>query len=410
MKFGKQLDRQLREKWRPFYVSYKRLKGILKGVAGSGRGSSTFHAALREETARCSAFFVEKLEELEATLEAAAGDGDGDQSAAAFVEILELRRFGFLNFMAVTKAVKKHNKVAPCSLISAASVLLHQSFFSSPRLEAMAQRAESYLQHKGKAMERFSERERPATMGGPPPGLGAMQAPERLTVVLDLDHTLIFSVSRKSRLWRQQADNLSWSIAMDHQPEPVCVFPRPGLVDFLQALPGGCDLVIFTAGIEPYASPIIDKIEVVSGVKFSRRLYRRDTTRCPWCATVKDLSVLGTDLARTVLLDDNPLSFSLNPANAVPVLPWTGGVEDGDYLLEQLLPVVRDLQERVDVRPYLQQKYAMSTWFSKCGVPIPGIQQAAKGSGVEDASRPFQGMQDLIDRMARRRPVVAARV
>ena len=169
-------------------------------------------------------------------------------------------------------------------------------------------------------------------------------------------------------------------------------------------------MVIFTAGIEPYASPIIDKIEVVSGVKFSRRLYRRDTTRCPWCATVKDLSVLGTDLARTVLLDDNPLSFSLNPANAVPVLPWTGGVEDGDYLLEQLLPVVRDLQERVDVRPYLQQKYAMSTWFSKCGVQIPGIQPAAQGNGVEDASRPFQGMQDLIDRMARRRPVVAARV
>jgi RNA polymerase II subunit A small phosphatase-like protein len=39
---------------------------------------------------------------------------------------------------------------------------------------------------------------------------------------------------------------------------------------------------------------------------------------------VKDLSALGRDLKKTVLVDNNPFSFILQPVNGIPCVPFTG--------------------------------------------------------------------------------------
>ena len=45
-------------------------------------------------------------------------------------------------------------------------------------------------------------------------------------------------------------------------------------------------------------------------------------------AHVKDLSRLGRDLARVVLVDDSAWSFLAQPANGVPVAPFLGNLGD----------------------------------------------------------------------------------
>lgn len=40
---------------------------------------------------------------------------------------------------------------------------------------------------------------------------------------------------------------------------------------------------------------------------------------------VKDLSCLSKDLSRTVIVDNNPFSFLLQPLNGIPCIPFSAG-------------------------------------------------------------------------------------
>ena len=79
MKFGKQLEQQSLDKWRPFYVNYKQLKKMLKdgqkepGQKFNSRNrvdkvSHMFDLMLTSEMRKCNSFFVEKVEEIDTLL------------------------------------------------------------------------------------------------------------------------------------------------------------------------------------------------------------------------------------------------------------------------------------------------------------------------------------------------------
>jgi RNA polymerase II subunit A small phosphatase-like protein len=93
------------------------------------------------------------------------------------------------------------------------------------------------------------------------------------------------------------------------------------------------------AGLEEYASPIIDSID--PGNKYiSGRLYRPATMRTSHHQCIKDLAMLGRPLSRTVLVDDTPLAFLHQPANGVPVLGFRGDPDDR-LLMEAVLPLLQ---------------------------------------------------------------------
>ncbi|KAK4351339.1 hypothetical protein RND71_030652 [Anisodus tanguticus] len=127
-----------------------------------------------------------------------------------------------------------------------------------------------------------------STAGRVPDANGQQHLP-RLTVVLDLDETLVcaYETSSLPNIVRTQATEagLKWfeleCISSDKECEGkpkinyVTVFERPGLHEFLKELSEFADLVLFTAGLEGYARPLVDKIDV--GNRFSLRLYRPST-------------------------------------------------------------------------------------------------------------------------------------
>ncbi|BBH07260.1 Haloacid dehalogenase-like hydrolase superfamily protein [Prunus dulcis] len=96
----------------------------------------------------------------------------------------------------------------------------------------------------------------------------------------------------------------------------VTVFERPGLREFLKQVYEFADLVLFTAGVEDYARPLVDRIDVEN--LFKLRLYRPSTVSTECREHVKDLSCLSKDLCRTVIVDNNPFSFLLQPLNGIP--------------------------------------------------------------------------------------------
>jgi RNA polymerase II subunit A small phosphatase-like protein len=84
---------------------------------------------------------------------------------------------------------------------------------------------------------------------------------------------------------------------------------------------------------------VIDAIDA-SGRLIVHRLYRAAAVETRCYPAVKDLSRVGRDLARTVLVDDTPAAFLRQPANGLPVLAFRGDADDR-LLAEAVLPMLR---------------------------------------------------------------------
>ncbi|KAF4358751.1 hypothetical protein F8388_022518 [Cannabis sativa] len=176
---------------------------------------------------------------------------------------------------------------------------------------------------------------------------------EKLTVVLDLDETLIcaYETSSLPSMIRTQATDagLKWfeleCVSSDKECDGkpkisyVTVFERPGLHEFLKQIGEFAVLVLFTAGLEGYARPLVDRIDVEN--RFSHRLYRPSTVS----------------------------TFLRQPLNGIPCVPFSAGQPYDDQLLEVLLPLLKNLSRQKDVRPVLHERFHMPEWFQMHGIP-----------------------------------------
>lgn len=137
------------------------------------------------------------------------------------------------------------------------------------------------------------------------PKLPPLKMQDALTLVLDLDETLVHY---------SEHDGLgSYEI-------------RPGMYEFLQRMHGlGYELVIFTAATQDYADWVIDQIDPERLIHY--RLYRQHAL--PWGPIfVKDLSRIGRDLDRTLIIDNVQENFMLQPHNGIFILSWYDDPQD----------------------------------------------------------------------------------
>ncbi|KAM0867171.1 hypothetical protein ACQ4PT_042169 [Festuca glaucescens] len=203
----------------------------------------------------------------------------------------------------------------------------------------------------------------------------------RLTVVLDLDETLVCAYESSSlpAAVRTQAieaglhcfDMECVSSEKDAQGRQrmnhVTVFERPGLHEFLQQTSEFADLILFTAGLEGYAKPLVDRIDAHN--RFCHRLYRPSTVNTEFRDHVKDLSCLSTDFRKIVLVDNNPYSFLLQPLNGIPCLTFSARQPVDNQLMGVIFPLLKHLSLQKDVRPALYDTFHMPEWFQRNGIP-----------------------------------------
>ena len=111
------------------------------------------------------------------------------------------------------------------------------------------------------------------------------------------------------------------------------------------------EIVIFTAALQEYADQVIDQIDVGNNIKY--RLYRQHTSQNgPFL--VKDLSLLGRDISKTIIIDNISDNFILQPDNGIFISTWYDDMRD--RFLEEITPLLAEIVERKvpDVRRALR--------------------------------------------------------
>ncbi|KAL3927760.1 MAG: hypothetical protein SGBAC_012948 [Bacillariaceae sp.] len=199
-----------------------------------------------------------------------------------------------------------------------------------------------------------------------------------MVVVLDMDECLIHSQFMQgpgARYAHQVRQTRGWQ--EDHSQsvdtfeiflpggESARVHERPFLHDFLQAVSEKYETHLFTAGMEVYATPIIKRLDP-HGTIFTDCWYRDSCVMDPTLgAYVKDLDFAwgGDQLKRTVLVDNNPLSFLANPDNGILVSSFFKDPSDKTLLAVQDL--LHTLDQEEDVRPVLDARFGLRDSFKK---------------------------------------------
>ncbi|CAD7697098.1 unnamed protein product [Ostreobium quekettii] len=204
-----------------------------------------------------------------------------------------------------------------------------------------------------------------------------------MTVVVDLDHTLLAcyplaSVPRDV-LAAVDSGKVRGTRFQTRDGASVVLAARPGVEEFLTRVSDFAELVLFTAGEEAYAQPLVQWLDP-TGSLFSACLFRDATVRTRYHENVKDLWALGRDLSKTVLVDDKPLAGHLQPFNLLPCPPFLGDPYDSG-LLGTVLPCLEVLQGVEDVRPALRRGFRTDEYFKSCRIPGEYLRRAVANQG-----------------------------
>lgn len=157
----------------------------------------------------------------------------------------------------------------------------------------------------------------------------------RYTLVLDLDETLVHTTGTAQEV------------------TDYTVRVRPGAKEFIEEMARWYELVIFTAGTKDYADYALGFVD--PGEKIAHRLYREHVMQ-KGTAFVKDISRLGRDLKKVIIIDNIVENFQLQSENGIFIKSWED--DENDTSLIELMPVLRRIVElkipdvRVALRHY----------------------------------------------------------
>ena len=159
-------------------------------------------------------------------------------------------------------------------------------------------------------------------------------------LVLDLDETLVHYFEDENEAY---------------------VKVRMGTENFIRKLSKYCEIAIFTASTQNYADIVIDGLDCKDLIDY--RLYRQHTTLMNG-VNVKDLSKLGRNMDKIIIVDNIEENYQLQPNNGLNICDFEGDENDNelDFLLEDLLKLVKQPGKNVCdelsvIRRNMQKRY-----------------------------------------------------
>lgn len=109
---------------------------------------------------------------------------------------------------------------------------------------------------------------------------------------------------------------------------------------FLKEMSRRYELVVFTAGLKEYADWILDDFDKQRFIRY--RLYR-NSCKFRKGVYVKDLSRIGRDLSKTIIVDNIAENYELQPDNGINILSWFSNTHDTELLkMEPILAMFVD--------------------------------------------------------------------
>ncbi|EFJ07400.1 hypothetical protein SELMODRAFT_133639, partial [Selaginella moellendorffii] len=171
---------------------------------------------------------------------------------------------------------------------------------------------------------------------------------EKPTLVLDMDETLIHAHKAIASLKLFSGKTLPL--------KRYLVAKRPGVNTFLDEMSKIYEIVVFTRVVKPYADRILDRLDPVGNL-FTHRLYRDSclTKEVRGRKVVKDLSRLGRDLRHTVIVDDKPESFCLQPNNGIVIRAFKNRKGHKYDELKTISNLLKEIARVEDIRQALEK-------------------------------------------------------
>ena len=167
---------------------------------------------------------------------------------------------------------------------------------------------------------------------------------DKKTLILDLDETLVHSSFEPF-----QKNDIVLNINFDGTFYKIYVLVRPGAEEFIKKISKYYELVIFTASLSKYASPLLDKLDKGNNIQY--RLYRNN---CYFSngIYIKPLKKVGRNLKDVVIVDNSPLAYAFDTENGLPISSWFDNKKDKE--LFDIIPLLIFLSKINDVRKYIK--------------------------------------------------------
>lgn len=167
--------------------------------------------------------------------------------------------------------------------------------------------------------------------------------PEKKTLILDLDETLIHS---------SEFDPHPDCECFKHLDGILNVMVRPGLKEFMEFCRDNFDVFIFTASSQPYADHIIDRI--APWIDKAHRHYRDSCLGKANTPLIKNINFLKRRKQDVIIVDDSSVTFQANPKNTLRIVKFNGMPTD-KYLIDWLIPILEKCLAVDDVRKIIPE-------------------------------------------------------